>query len=228
MAHLEELVLASGNAGKLKEFNALLSPLGMRVSAQSAHGVGEVEETGLTFVENALLKAREASRVSGLPALADDSGLAVDVLGGQPGIYSARYAGEPRSDERNNAKLLKALRETPEGQRRARYWCVLVLLRHAEDPVPVIVQKSWCGEILAHPRGEGGFGYDPLFWVPEHGMSAAQMSGDEKNRLSHRGRALQALLEELDVDGAGARGEGIGASPRGHTDAVRLGNGEAS
>ncbi len=193
-----ELVLASGNAGKLKELSALLRPLGIDVRAQSEFNVPEVDETGATFVENALLKAREACRISGRPALADDSGLAVDALGGQPGIYSARYAGEPKSDERNNAKLLDALRDVPEGQRGASYWCVLVLLRHAEDPVPLIVQEHWHGEILAHPRGDGGFGYDPLFWIPESGMTAAELSGEEKNRLSHRGRAMATLLSRLE------------------------------
>ena len=192
------LVLASGNAGKIREFHQLLAPLGLEVRPQSEFGVPEVEETGLTFVENALLKAREASRISGLPSLADDSGLEVDALNGAPGIYSARFAGEPKSDSRNNASLLEALAEVPEGQRTGRYWCVLVYLRHAEDPVPLIVQQSWEGEILAHPRGEGGFGYDPLFWLPEQGMSAAELSAAEKNRLSHRGRALQSLAEALD------------------------------
>ena len=193
------LVLASGNAGKLKEFNQLLSPLGLDVRAQAEFGIHDVEETGLTFVENALLKAREASRVSGLPALADDSGLEVDALHGAPGIYSARYAGEPKSDERNNEKLLAALSECAEGQRTARYWCVLVYLRHAEDPVPVIVQRSWEGEVLAHPRGEGGFGYDPLFWLPDQGMSVAELPSETKNRLSHRGRALHTLVDILKV-----------------------------
>jgi len=191
------LVLASGNPGKLREFAQLLAPLGMQVRPQSDFAVPEVEETGLTFVENALLKAREASRVSGLPALADDSGLEVDALDGAPGIYSARFAGEPKSDARNNARLLEALAEVPEGRRAARYWCVLVYLRHAEDPVPVIVQRSWEGEILAHPRGEGGFGYDPLFWLPDQGLSVAELPAAEKNRLSHRGRALQALVERF-------------------------------
>ncbi|APX94823.1 non-canonical purine NTP pyrophosphatase, RdgB/HAM1 family [Halomonas sp. 1513] len=197
MSPASDIVLASGNAGKIKEFNQLLSPLGYEVKAQSAYGVVEVEETGLTFVENALLKAREASRVSGLPALADDSGLEVDALHGAPGIYSARYAGEPKSDSANNRKLLEQLLEVPEGDRTARYWCVLVYLRHADDPVPLIVQQHWEGEILAHPRGEGGFGYDPLFWIPEAGMSVAELSAEEKNRLSHRGRAMQALLSQL-------------------------------
>tara|TARA_B100000929_G_scaffold286115_1_gene270689 strand:- start:96 stop:743 length:648 start_codon:yes stop_codon:yes gene_type:complete len=198
MSQLTELVLASGNAGKLKELGALLAPLGIKVHAQSEFAVPEVEETGLTFVENALLKAREASRISGLPALADDSGLAVDALDGRPGIYSARFAGEPKDDGRNNDKLLEAMAEVPEGSRGASYWCVLVLLEHPEDPVPLIVQADWRGEILAHPRGEGGFGYDPLFWLPDQGASAAELGAAEKNRLSHRGRALSALLLELE------------------------------
>ncbi|WP_110685646.1 RdgB/HAM1 family non-canonical purine NTP pyrophosphatase [Salinicola aestuarinus] len=198
---LEDLVIASANPGKLAEFQQLLGPLGFRVQPQSAFGVTDVEETGLTFVENAILKARAVSRASGLPALADDSGLAVDALNGAPGIYSARYAqavgDRDTRDRANNDKLLEALREVPEGDRGARYWCVLVYLRHADDPVPLIVQRDWAGDILAHPRGEGGFGYDPLFWVPESAMSAGELSGDEKNRLSHRGRALQALVEQL-------------------------------
>ncbi|TFH87562.1 RdgB/HAM1 family non-canonical purine NTP pyrophosphatase [Billgrantia azerbaijanica] len=197
MTEREMLVLASGNAGKLREFHQLLLPLGVAIRPQADFGVGDVEETGLTFVENALLKAREASRISGLPALADDSGLAVDALHGQPGIYSARYAGEPKSDTRNNAKLLEAMAEVPAGARTARYWCVLVLLRHAEDPVPLIVQRCWEGEVLTEPRGAGGFGYDPLFWLPDQGRTAAELSADEKNRLSHRGRALQALVAAL-------------------------------
>jgi XTP/dITP diphosphohydrolase len=195
------VVLASGNAGKLREFGQLLEPLGMDVRPQADFDVSEVEETGLTFVENALLKAREASRVSGLPAMADDSGLAVDALHGRPGIYSARFAGEPKKDSRNNALLLESLSEVPAERRTARYWCVLVLLRHAEDPVPLIVQQSWDGEILTEPRGEGGFGYDPLFWLPGQRRTAAEFSADEKNRLSHRGRALQALVAQL-ADGA--------------------------
>ncbi|PKG54855.1 RdgB/HAM1 family non-canonical purine NTP pyrophosphatase [Halomonas sp. MES3-P3E] len=199
MAAVNTFVLASGNAGKLREFNQLLSPLGFDVRAQADFGVIEVEETGLTFVENALLKARQASLVSGLPALADDSGLEVDALNGAPGIYSARYGGEPRSDEKNNQTLLAALSDCAEGQRSGRYWCVLVYLRHPKDPVPVIVQRSWEGEILAHPRGKEGFGYDPLFWLPDQGMSVAELPSDSKNRLSHRGRALQGLVELLQV-----------------------------
>ncbi|MGO2131668.1 MAG: RdgB/HAM1 family non-canonical purine NTP pyrophosphatase [Halomonas sp.] len=191
------LVLASGNAGKLREFNELLAPLGYDVMAQSAFDVPEVEETGLTFVENALLKAREACRVSGLAALADDSGIEVDALNGKPGIYSARFAGEPKSDDRNNRQLLEQLADVPPGQRTARYWCVVVLMRHAEDPVPVIVQRSWEGEILTQPRGEGGFGYDPLFQVSRLGNTAAELDATQKNRLSHRGRATRRLVELL-------------------------------
>lgn len=191
------LVLASGNAGKLREFNELLAPLGYDVMAQSAFDVPEVEETGLTFIENALLKAREACRISGLPSLSDDSGLEVDALNGQPGIYSARFAGEPKSDDRNNRQLLEQLAELPSGQRTARYWCVLVLMRHAEDPVPVIVQRSWEGEILTQPRGEGGFGYDPLFQISGLGKTAAELDATQKNQLSHRGRATRRLFELL-------------------------------
>ncbi|WP_458525154.1 RdgB/HAM1 family non-canonical purine NTP pyrophosphatase [Onishia taeanensis] len=197
MTTTQRMVLASGNSGKLQEFHRLLSPLGYDVRPQSEYEVPEVEETGLTFVENALLKAREACRVSGLPALADDSGLAVDALNGAPGIYSARFAGEPKSDAANNRKLLDVLVDVARGQRMARYWCVLVYLRHAEDPVPLIVQRSWEGEILLSARGEGGFGYDPLFWVPTHACSAAELDRDEKNRVSHRGLAMQSLLEQL-------------------------------
>ncbi|QNI04640.1 RdgB/HAM1 family non-canonical purine NTP pyrophosphatase [Halomonas sp. SH5A2] len=199
MTSTQTLVLASGNAGKLKEFNELLAPLGFDVCPQADFGVHDVAETGVTFVENALIKAREASRQSGLPALSDDSGLEVDALHGAPGIYSARYAGEPKSDQRNNAKLLEALQDCPEGQRTARYWCVLVYLRHPEDPVPVIVQRSWEGEVLAHPRGEGGFGYDTLFWLPDQSMSVAELPSETKNRLSHRGRALSGLVDVLKV-----------------------------
>ncbi|WP_372612311.1 RdgB/HAM1 family non-canonical purine NTP pyrophosphatase [Halomonas sp.] len=194
---LTPLVLASGNAGKLREFHQLLAPLDLDVRPQADFWVADVEETGLTFVENALIKAREASRVSGLAALADDSGLEVDALKGAPGIFSARYAGEPKSDERNNARLLNDLIDVPEGSRSGRYWCVLVYLRHTDDPVPLIVQRSWEGEILAHPRGDGGFGYDPVFWLPDQARSAAELSAQEKNHFSHRGRALRALVEAL-------------------------------
>ncbi|MFQ3788633.1 RdgB/HAM1 family non-canonical purine NTP pyrophosphatase [Halomonas sp. A29] len=197
MSPTDELVLASSNSGKIREFSQLFASLGLRIRPQSEFGVADVEETGLTFVENALLKARAASRVSGLPALADDSGLEVDALSGQPGIYSARYAGEPKSDARNNAKLLEALAEVSGRTRSARYWCALVYLRHADDPVPLIVQCSWEGEILEQPRGDGGFGYDPLFWIPPLGKSVAELGAEEKNRLSHRGRALEGMLAAL-------------------------------
>lgn len=195
------LVLASGNTGKLREFKELLAPLGYDVMAQSTFDVPEVEETGLTFVENALLKAREACRVSGLAALADDSGIEVDALSGQPGITSARFAGEPKSDQRNNQHLLDLLAGIPPDQRTARYWCVVVLMRHAEDPVPIIVQRSWEGAILAEPSGEGGFGYDPLFQVKGVGKTAAELDAAQKNRLSHRGRATRRLVELLSGGG---------------------------
>lgn len=201
MTEPTELVIASGNPGKLREFSTLLGSRHIHVRPQADFHVVDVEEVGATFVENALLKAREACRVSGRPALADDSGLAVDALGGRPGIHSARFAGEPKDDQRNNHKLLEQLQEVPEGSRGASYWCVLVLLRHAEDPVPLVVQQQWRGEILAYPRGTKGFGYDPLFWVPECGMTVAELSPVEKNRLSHRGRALEALLRMLDEGG---------------------------
>ncbi|MCK8069033.1 RdgB/HAM1 family non-canonical purine NTP pyrophosphatase [Cobetia sp. 1CM21F] len=194
------LVLASGNAGKLREFSHLLAPLGIEPMPQGQLGVSDAEETGLTFVENALIKARHAAQVTGLPALADDSGIEVDALGGEPGIYSARFAArcqQGSGDGDNNAALLSALEGVPEQARTARYWCVLVYLRHAADPVPIIVQASWEGRVLDAPQGEGGFGYDPLFWLPEHGMTAAALDAETKNRLSHRGRAMQQLLEAL-------------------------------
>ncbi|MEO1870740.1 RdgB/HAM1 family non-canonical purine NTP pyrophosphatase [Cobetia amphilecti] len=194
------LVLASGNAGKLREFSHLLAPLGIEPMPQGQLGVSDAEETGLTFVENALIKARHAAEVTGLPALADDSGIEVDALGGEPGIYSARFAARRQQgsgDGDNNAALLAALEGVPEQARTARYWCVLVYLRHAADPVPTIVQASWEGRVLDAPQGEGGFGYDPLFWLPEHGMTAAALDAETKNRLSHRGRAMQQLLEAL-------------------------------
>ncbi|KPM78278.1 RdgB/HAM1 family non-canonical purine NTP pyrophosphatase [Cobetia sp. UCD-24C] len=197
---VSSLVLASGNAGKLREFSHLLAPLGIEPMPQGQLGVSDAEETGLTFVENALIKARHAAEVTGLPALADDSGIEVDALGGEPGIYSARFAARRQQgsgDGDNNAALLAALEGVPEQARTARYWCVLVYLRHAADPVPIIVQASWEGRVLDAPQGEGGFGYDPLFWLPEHGMTAAALDAETKNRLSHRGRAMQQLLEAL-------------------------------
>lgn len=190
------IVLASGNSGKLAELQRILAPLGLSLRRQSDYRVPEVDETGLTFVENALLKARAAAAHSGLPAIADDSGLEVDALQGAPGIRSARYAAGG-GDAANNAKLLAALEEVPEAQRSARYQCVLVYLRHPSDPTPLICSGSWEGRILTAPRGNGGFGYDPLFWVPECGCSAAELDATEKNRISHRARASAALLEAL-------------------------------
>lgn len=193
----KRLILASGNAGKLREFSGLLAPLGWQVEAQSLHGVPEADETGLTFVENALLKARNAALHTGCAALADDSGVEVDALQGAPGIYSARFAGPECSDAANNALLLERLQGVPEAERTARYWCVLAFLRFAEDPTPVIVQASWEGRILTVPRGEGGFGYDPLFWLPDLNCTAAELSKEAKNQVSHRGRASQQLLQLL-------------------------------
>lgn len=190
-----DLVIASNNPGKLAEFSRLLGPLGYRVRTQSELGIGEAEEPHPTFVENALAKARHASRASGLPALADDSGICVPVLGGAPGVQSARYAGEPRSDHANNAKLVQAL--SSHTDKSAYYYCVLVFVRHAEDPQPVIAEGRWQGELITKPRGEGGFGYDPHFLLPALGKTAAELSAEQKNELSHRGQALRALMAKL-------------------------------
>ncbi|TXH71733.1 MAG: RdgB/HAM1 family non-canonical purine NTP pyrophosphatase [Thiothrix sp.] len=189
----ERLVLASSNAGKLREFNVLLADLGFEVLRQADLGVTDAEETGLSFVENALLKARHASLKTGLAALADDSGLVVDALAGQPGIYSARFAGQPTNDAANNAKLLAALKAVPAEQRTARFRCCIVLVRHPTDPVPLIAEASWEGYILTAPQGQQGFGYDPLFYVPSHACTAAELEASEKNRISHRGQAMQRL-----------------------------------
>ncbi|MDQ1118166.1 XTP/dITP diphosphohydrolase [Pseudoxanthomonas sp. SORGH_AS 997] len=194
---IKRLVLASGNAGKLDEFAAMLAHLPYEVVPQKRLGVEDVPETGPTFVENALIKARHAAAVTGLPALADDSGLIVDALGGAPGLYSARYAGQPTSDAANNAKLLEAMREVPDDQRRARFYAVIVLLRHPEDPQPLIAEGAWEGQITRELRGNGGFGYNPLFLDPDHGLTAAEMDTALKNRLSHRARALEALGQRL-------------------------------
>lgn len=192
-----KVVLASGNKGKLNEFNQLLAPLKMEVLPQSEFNISSVEETGLTFVENAILKARYASKISGLPAIADDSGLEVDALKGLPGIYSARYAGEAANDSANNTKLLRELSGVKPEDRTARFQCVLVYLEHPADPTPIICQGSWEGVILEAPAGEQGFGYDPLFWVPSKQCSSAQLDRHEKNRLSHRGKALGELINKL-------------------------------
>jgi len=198
------LVLASNNAGKLREFAALFAPLfaplNISLVAQGELGVSEAEEPHDTFLENALAKARHASRLTGLPALADDSGICCPALGGAPGVYSARYAGEPRSDERNSLKLVADL--AAHADRRAYYHCVLVLMRHAADPQPLVAEGSWYGEVIASPRGQGGFGYDPWFSLPQQGKTAAELPADEKNRISHRGLALSRLLESLRVQAA--------------------------
>lgn len=193
----QKLVIASNNRGKLEEFRDLLTPLGIEPIAQGDLGVGEAEEPAVTFVENAILKARHAATETGLPALADDSGLAVDALGGQPGVRSARFAGPDASDQDNIEALLAAMAAVPEGQRSAQYHCVLVYLRHLDDPTPLICHGRWQGEILTRPQGAGGFGYDPLFWVPETQGTAAELSRTEKSRLSHRGRALTELMDQL-------------------------------
>jgi len=191
------LVIASGNAGKLRELSAMLSPLGWAVSPQSDWAVQEAAEDGLTFIENALIKARQAARITGLPALGDDSGLVVDALDGQPGIYSSRYGGDAADDKANNTKLLKALAGIPADRRGAHFYCAMALLRHADDPAPLLATGVWHGRILEAPTGSGGFGYDPLFWVPDMSCSAAELEPAVKNRLSHRGRALSALLDQL-------------------------------
>jgi len=191
------IVLASNNTGKVREFNALLAGLDLEVVPQSQFGVAEIEETGLTFVENAILKARNAAQHARRAAIADDSGLEVDALDGAPGIYSARYAGPGASDSANLEKVLGMLNGVPEAKRTARFQCVLVYLRHALDPTPLIVQGTWEGRILDAPRGRSGFGYDPVFFVPTHGCSAAELQPETKNALSHRGQALRRLLELL-------------------------------
>ena len=195
---MKKLVLASNNAKKIKELNALLAPLGFEVIPQGQLGIPEAEEPHCTFVENALAKARHAAQHSGLPALADDSGLCVKALGGAPGVISARYAGEPKSDARNNEKLLADLARFPQmTERKARFVCVLVLVRSADDPQPIIAEGEWPGEILATPRGADGFGYDPLFYVPTYACTAAELDPAVKNKLSHRGQAMQKLIERL-------------------------------
>lgn len=192
------LVLASNNAKKAAELHAMLAPLDIEIISQAELGVSEAEEPYLTFVENALAKARHAAAATGLPAIADDSGLCVDALGGAPGVQSARFGGEPKSDARNNARLLEALAGFPDPEQRRAYFCsVLVLVRHAEDPLPLIADGQWHGEILLAARGEGGFGYDPLFWVPELEQTAAELDAKLKNTLSHRAAAMRHLLARL-------------------------------
>ena len=192
-----KLVLASGNAGKLAELQAMLAGLPLQIVPQRELGVGDVAETGLTFVENALIKARHACQLTGLPALADDSGLIVDALDGAPGLYSARYAGSPTDDAANNAKLLDALREVPAERRSARFHAVIVLQRHANDPQPLICEGSWEGRIIDTPRGSNGFGYNPVFLDEALELTAAEMTAEQKNGRSHRAKALQLLLQKL-------------------------------
>jgi XTP/dITP diphosphohydrolase len=191
------IVLATNNAGKLRELRELLAPFAVELLPQSRFTRESAEENGLSFVENAILKARHAARVSGLPSIADDSGIEVDALKGAPGIFSARYAGEGASDEANNRKLLEALRGVPLAARQARYRCALVFMRWDTDPFPLVCQASWEGRIIDVPRGNGGFGYDPIFELPERGLTAAEISAEEKNSISHRGKALRELVEQL-------------------------------
>ena len=193
---MKKIILASNNTGKIREFNAMLTGV-YEVVSMCDMNVKEVPETGLTFVENALIKARNASMQSGLPALADDSGIVVDALGGAPGIYSARYAGNHGDDEANTQKLLDDMVQVADAQRSARFWCAIVFVEHANDPTPIIIQRGWEGEIMREKSGENGFGYDPIFYVPTYKKSSAELSPEQKNNISHRGKALQALLSEL-------------------------------
>lgn len=194
---MQKIVLATGNPGKVRELAELLADFGFDVVAQTELGVDSAEETGLTFIENAILKARHAAQVTGLPAIADDSGLAVDALGGAPGIYSARYAGLEASDQQNLDKLLVTLQDVPAGKRGAQFHCVLVYMRHAEDPTPLVFHGCWAGEITFETAGVGGFGYDPIFYVPELGCTAAELTREEKIAVSHRGKALKLMLEAM-------------------------------
>jgi XTP/dITP diphosphohydrolase len=193
---MKKIILASNNTGKIREFNAMLTGI-YEVVSMSDMNVKEVPEIGLTFVENALIKARNASEQSGLPALADDSGIVVDALNGAPGIYSARYAGNHGDDEANTQKILDNMAQVADAQRSARFWCAIVFVEHANDPTPIIIQRGWEGEIMREKSGENGFGYDPIFYVPTHKKSSAELSSEQKNNISHRGKALQALLSEL-------------------------------
>ena len=193
----QQIVLATGNKGKVKELSVMLSGLNIEILPQSEFQVSEVAETGSTFVENAIIKARHAARITGLPAIADDSGLAVDALGGAPGVYSARYAGEDANDQSNIQKLLQALNGIAPEHRQARFLCVLVYMAHADDPTPIICQGEWHGTITTQTIGENGFGYDPIFWVHEQNCSSAQLTPTQKNQLSHRGKALALMLKAL-------------------------------
>jgi len=194
---VKKFVLASNNKGKLREFNDMFASMSINVLPQSEFNIEEIEETGLSFVENAILKARNAALHSGLPAIADDSGIEVDALQGAPGIYSARFAGVGASDTDNLKKLLKELEGVPTAERSARFQCLLVYMRHVNDPTPIICQGTWEGVILEAPQGENGFGYDPVFFVPEKNCSSAKLDADVKNSMSHRGKALQLLSKKL-------------------------------
>ena len=194
---MTQIVLASNNQGKVREIGQMLAELQLEVVPQSTFNIEDAEETGLTFVENAIIKARHASAAAGMPAIADDSGLEVDALNGAPGIYSARYAGKGASDEENLQTLLSELENIPEVERSARFQCLMVYMRHAQDPTPLICQGTWEGIITLAPRGENGFGYDPVFFVPTHNCTSAQLAPEIKNQLSHRGQALRLLVEAL-------------------------------
>lgn len=194
---IKRIVLATGNLGKVKEIQAVLADLDVEIVPQTLFQIDSADETGLTFVENAILKARHASRLTGLPAIADDSGLEIDALNGAPGIYSARYAGPDATDKQNNQRVLNNLHEVAQENRQARFHCVIVLMRHALDPVPLICHGSWEGRVLDKPVGDNGFGYDPLFYVPTHKCSSAQLSPEVKNRISHRGQALAKLVKAM-------------------------------
>jgi len=194
---MKRVVLASSNPGKLREINDLLADIDIEVLPQSGFYIPDIEETGLTFVENAILKARNAAQHAGLPAIADDSGLEVDALNGAPGIYSARYAGEECDDQKNLEKLLADIKNVPENERTARFQCLMVYMAHEMDPTPLICQGTWEGRILYEPVGDNGFGYDPVFYVPSHDCSSAQLPPETKNRLSHRGQALACILHKI-------------------------------
>lgn len=194
---MKKIVLASGNAKKVHELTELFSRYGLEIIPQTQLNVEDVPETGTTFVENAIIKARHAAEVTGLPAIADDSGIEIDFLEGQPGIYSARFAGEHANDQANNALLLEKLQTVPNEQRTARYQCVLVFMRHAKDPTPLICHGAWEGKILNQETGNGGFGYDPLFWCPEHNCASAELTPEQKAKISHRGKALRELMTKL-------------------------------
>ncbi|WP_392563718.1 XTP/dITP diphosphatase [Orbus wheelerorum] len=197
---MKKCVLATNNQGKVKELQSLLADAGFNVVAQSEYHIADADETGLTFIENAIIKARHCAQLTGSPSIADDSGLAVDALGGAPGIYSARYFGEGATDQKNNQKLLAALQDVPPQKRTAYFYCALVYMRSANDPTPIVCLGKWRGMILEQAQGEGGFGYDPLFFIPELNASAAELTKEHKSQISHRGQALKQLIDKLKTD----------------------------